>query len=229
MGSISRHFKSLFRDTAAQKASRELKSKKITDVAFVVIDLETSGLDISRDKVLSFGGIKIENRSVIVSSSMEKVFKQSSEVLPGNVESATIHGLLGKDTAGGEDKRLGIKEVVEFIGDGIIVGHHISFDLLMLKKVTHKYLNKTLTNLSLDTAHLAARLEQGAFADTYIQGQYGLDQLCERYNLEPFDRHTAAGDAFLTAQLLIKLLDLADRKGIQTLGQLLEKRKSGLY
>lgn len=219
----------MFRDAATQKASRELRSKKITDASFVVIDLETSGLDISRDKVLSFGGIKVENRSIIVASSMEKVFKQSSESLPGNGESATIHGLLGKDTSGGEDKHLGIRDVVEFIGTDIIVGHHISFDLLMLKKVTIKYLNKALPNLSVDTAHLAARLEQGAFASTIRQGQYGLDQLCQKYGIEPFDRHTAPGDAFLTAQLFLKLLDLAGKMGIQTVGQLLGKRKSGLY
>jgi DNA polymerase-3 subunit epsilon len=52
-------------------------------------------------------------------------------------------------------------------------------------------------------------------------GTYSLDELCIRYGIEMDDRHTAAGDAFLTAQLFLKLLKLAEKKGIRNFKDLL--------
>jgi DNA polymerase-3 subunit epsilon len=71
--------------------------------------------------------------------------------------------------------------------------------------------------------NLAIRLEHGPHADrTQIKREdYTLDALCARYGIIPEDRHTAAGDAFLTAQVLLKLLALAKQKGIKDFGQLM--------
>lgn len=66
-------------------------------------------------------------------------------------------------------------------------------------------------------------MEVGKFYNPHaIASQdYSLDKLCERYGISLDDRHTAAGDALLTAQLLIKLLKVADKKGIKTFGDLM--------
>jgi DNA polymerase III subunit epsilon len=63
----------------------------------------------------------------------------------------------------------------------------------------------------------------GKFYDprTVVNEAYSLDRLCEKYQIELDDRHTAPGDAFLTAQLLLKLLKLAEKKGIKTFGELI--------
>jgi DNA polymerase III epsilon subunit-like protein len=54
-----------------------------------------------------------------------------------------------------------------------------------------------------------------------LQG-YSLDALCRRFDVAPYDRHTAPGDAFLTAQVFLHLLRLAERAGRDTLGALCE-------
>lgn len=228
MNVFTKRWNSLFGKSPSNEKHTELKGKNLDEVTFVVLDLETSGLHVVKDKVLSFGGIKVVKGSLHVSDSLEKVFKQSLTAFPENGESVKIHGLLKKDTSMGEEKGEGLKEVVDFIGDDIVVGHHVEFDWLMLNKVLEKYQGKRLGNLKLDTAKLAAKLDQGAFGNNYSGKEFGLDELCRRYGIEPFDRHTAAGDAFITAQLLIKLIQLAQMKGLLTVGQLMEKKRMGL-
>ena len=57
--------------------------------------------------------------------------------------------------------------------------------------------------------------------NTRIEG-FSLDHLCQRFGVVPHDRHTAAGDAFITAQVFQRLLRLARKAGRDTLGALAE-------
>jgi DNA polymerase-3 subunit epsilon len=103
------------------------------------------------------------------------------------------------------------------------VGHHLGFDLEMLLKTCKPFGVETFPNPCIDTMNLAIRLEQGRNADwhQFKQEEYSLDSLCDRYRIPKDDRHTAAGDAFLTAHLLLKLLVVAKKKGITDFGQLM--------
>jgi DNA polymerase-3 subunit epsilon len=76
-----------------------------------------------------------------------------------------------------------------------------------------------LSNRSMDTMDLTLHLERdGAFADRPPIRKFTLDALCEMFGVIPHDRHTASGDAFITAQVLLRLLKLAARVGRTTLG-----------
>ena len=66
----------------------------------------------------------------------------------------------------------------------------------------------------------------GAFKEQKeIQG-FSLDALCSQFGVTPHDRHTAGGDAFITAQVFLRLLRLAKRHGRITLGELCEPFES---
>jgi DNA polymerase-3 subunit epsilon len=103
------------------------------------------------------------------------------------------------------------------------VGHHIGFDLEILKNFLKPFGITQLKNPVIDTYHLAVRLEHGPLHElsSIRKEEYSLDALCKRYHLSLDDRHTAAGDAFLTAQLFLKLLAKAQSKGINTFQSLL--------
>ena len=76
----------------------------------------------------------------------------------------------------------------------------------------------TLLNRSLDTMDLTLHLERaGAFAGRPAIRHFTLDALCEMFGVVPHDRHTAAGDAFITAQIFLRLARLASRFGRGTL------------
>ena len=79
-----------------------------------------------------------------------------------------------------------------------------------------------LLNLTLDTFNFSIRLEHRTGDYTTVRSsEYNLDNLMKKENIDPHDRHTAVGDAFMTAQLALKLIKRAEKNGITTLGQLL--------
>jgi DNA polymerase-3 subunit epsilon len=64
------------------------------------------------------------------------------------------------------------------------------------------------------TLHLK---DAGAFSDMRMAEGFSLDALCETFGIVPHDRHTAGGDAFLTAQIFLRLLRPAAAAGRSTL------------
>lgn len=191
--------------------------RPIPQLTFVVLDTETTGLNPKTDYIISFGAIKLNNFSILVRSCKEMYLKVPIK----NAEAIQIHELIRtKDPVVLRDFA---KEFLDFIGADIIVGHHIGFDLAMLEKALKPFGLKKLINPVLDTQYLAMRLEKGIHYDPAMgkPGEFTLDSLCQRYGIALDDRHTAAGDAFLTAQLLMKLLKLAEKKGIKDFGSLI--------
>lgn len=190
--------------------------RKITQLDFVVLDTETTGLDPKNDFVISFGGIKIQKGKIQVGTAVEWYPESPKEA----GESAKIHGLVHRENL--VKPKVFSEMLLEYIGSSILVGHHLNFDLEMLQKLCHSSGLKSFRNQSLDTLALAVRIEHGPHVNWHeiSMREYSLDALCERYQISTDDRHTAGGDAFLTAQLLLKLLKLADRKGISTYAQL---------
>ena len=84
-----------------------------------------------------------------------------------------------------------------------------------------RHFGLTLRNRWLDTMDLTLHLDDdGAFGARPMSGGFSLDGLCEMFGVAPHDRHTAGGDAFLTAQIFLRLLRAAKAAGRDTLGAL---------
>ncbi|GGZ19069.1 DNA polymerase III subunit epsilon [Echinicola pacifica] len=198
-------------------ASGIAKKTLLTELTFVVVDTETTGLDIKQDHILAFGGVKIIKQRIIIETSREHYLVSKKK----SASSIKIHEIIQPKNP------LPIREFVRgllpYLSNDIFVAHHAGFDLGMLEKVCKPFGLRRILNPIVDTGDLAMRLEHGIQYDpSRINLQdYSLDKLCERYNIKVEDRHTAAGDAFLTAQLLLKLLKLAEKRGIKTYGDLM--------
>ncbi|WP_186755806.1 3'-5' exonuclease [Echinicola salinicaeni] len=193
------------------------KKTPIKDLSFVVLDTETTGLDVKNDHVLAFGGIKIINERIKVDTSMESLLFSTKQ----NVSSIKIHEIIQSNDAMPIDDF--VKLLLPYLSTHIMVAHHAGFDQAMLEKLVKPYGLRKILNPVVDTGDLAIRIEHGMPYDPNRINlkDYSLDALCERYKIPIHDRHTAAGDAFLTAQLLLKLLKEADKKGIKTYGDLM--------
>lgn len=184
--------------------------RSIEQLDFTVFDTETTGLDPAKDSILSVGAVKISNLKIQVSSAEE--WYPKAEKIGG--KASQIHGLVEiSDQISAEEF---FRRFLPYLGNSILVGHHIGFDLDMISKQLSTFGVGRLPNAVIDTLNFAIRLEHGPQADwTKINmALYSLDSLCSRFGIELDDRHTAAGDAFLTAQLFLKLLKVAARKGI---------------
>lgn len=193
------------------------KGKPIRELEFLVFDTETTGLEVKKDYVLSYGAVIVSNNSIRISESKEFYLRPKKR----SKEAVKVHGLVQERPYISREKL--IRSFLADAANRIIVGHHLGFDLAMLEKVGYQLGLKKIRQPGLDTYDLAVRMEVGKFYNphTIASQDYSLDKLCERYGISLDDRHTAAGDALLTAQLLIKLLKVADKKGIKTFGELM--------
>jgi DNA polymerase-3 subunit epsilon len=107
--------------------------------------------------------------------------------------------------------------------DGVIVGHHIGHDITSLNVALERHWGFSLRNRSVDAMSLTLHLERsGAFPGRPPIQDFSLDALCDMFGVTPHGRHTAGGDAFLTAQIFLRLLPLAGRFSRGRLGALCE-------
>ncbi|MEZ4888512.1 MAG: 3'-5' exonuclease [Chitinophagales bacterium] len=205
------------------KSNLPLKHTSIENLRFVVLDTETTGLDIQKDRLLSIGTACVEGKAILVKDSVEWVLYEEED-LPMDKKGIAIHGLRPIDLKEGTKKQAALQEFLDYLDNSIIVAHHTAFDVAMLNKALSAFHPKfQLYNPQLDTAKLAIRLERGLFAElsAHDRKKYTLDTLCERYEVETIERHSAWGDAYTTAVLFLKLLHLLQKNGIYTLKDLL--------
>lgn len=211
----------------AYMAQRKPLSKHMPlgEARFVVFDTETTGLDLSKNRLLSIAGVAVEGFEVQLDDAFEVLVAQTDV---GGADAAVIHGLVSSDLGGGLPEDEAASRFLAFAGDSILVAHHAAFDVRMLRKAIGVHRGARVWSPSVDTAQLARRVEDGAMSSGEAHGAdsrdaYQLDSLVARYHIEAPERHTAAGDALATALLFQRLLKKAERRGIRTVGDLLAR------
>ncbi|MEO1259247.1 MAG: 3'-5' exonuclease [Bacteroidota bacterium] len=192
--------------------------KPICETRFIVLDTETTGLDPKKDHILSVAAIEVRGTDFSVKNRLE-CYVEQPEYQPG--ESIAVHGILPHQSAGGISEKAMLQQLLELVKDAIIVGHHIGFDIAILNESMQREMGGPLKNKTLDTSTLARRIEDPFKMKQVRRKNYSLDNLCKKYDIEMGERHTAAGDVFITALLFLKLLGQLERKKVRTLGELL--------
>lgn len=187
-------------------------------VRFVVLDSETTGLDPRRDRLITIGAVAVQNSQILLADSFEEMLQVAY-----NTASVTVHGITRAEAQTGLNEPEALALFLPYLRDGVIVGHHIMHDVETLNAACERHFDFQLQNRVIDTMDLTLHLQSdGAFADgEQVQG-FSLDALCDFFGVVPHDRHTAGGDALITALIFLRLLSLARRVGRITLGQLAE-------
>jgi len=187
-------------------------------VRFVVLDSETTGLDPQKDRLITIGAVAVIGGEIL----LDDVFDALLEV-SYNSSAVTVHGITRQESLAGITEPEALQRFLAYLKDGVIVGHHIGHDVATLNAGYQRHGGFSLENRSLDTMDLALNLEHdGAFPGSDAFSDFSLDGLCNLFGVIPHDRHTASGDAFMTAQVFLRLLRLASRHGRTTLGKLME-------
>jgi DNA polymerase-3 subunit epsilon len=188
------------------------KNRTIDNLSFTVLDTEKTGLNTRTDYIISFGSIRVQGYSIKVNTVNESYLKLKKQ----DIEAIKVHEIIKSEDFIALEDFVGI--FLREIGNSIVVAHHAGFDVAMLERAVRSFGLKRLQNPILDTVNLALRVEIGKNYNPRLvnKADYSLDKLCKRYHVPLEDRHTASGDAFITAQLLVKLLKIAEKKGIKT-------------
>ena len=175
---------------------------------WVVLDLETTGLNMNKDRVLSIGAVVIEDGAIDFSQQFERTL-QCAEVKLG--PSVLIHGLGPSAIAAGSDPVEALLDLMEYIGDSPVLAFHAPFDQHMLGRALKDHLGYKLQHPFLDVADMAPLLCPQA----HIR-EAGLDDWIDWFKLEVFERHHASADALATAELALILFSRARQQQIHS-------------
>ncbi|MBA4275805.1 3'-5' exonuclease [Flavobacterium sp.] len=162
---------------------------------FVVLSTETSGLSLEKDVILSIGAFSVINNSIIIADSFETILAQ--------YKFFHDNGISNEFTIETKMKKLGepeaIQALVEFIGNSVLVGHHIDFDVEMINAALERLGCGRLKNEALDIDVMYRKL-------TDINNkQFSLEELCNIYKIPKSDRNSSTEDAYKIALLFLKL------------------------
>lgn len=162
---------------------------------FVVLSTETSGLSLQKDVILSIGAFGVINNSVHISDSFETIIAQ--------YKFFHDNGISNEFTVETKMKKMGepeaIQAFIEFIGNAVLVGHHIDFDVEMINASLERLGCGRLKNEALDIDIMYRKL-------TDINNkQFSLEELCEIYKIPVSDRNSSSEDAYKIALLFLKL------------------------
>lgn len=172
---------------------------------WVVLDVETSGLDQASDRLMSIGAVAVHDRRIVVADSLELTIRQPSTSTRQNI---LVHGIGAEAQLSGLDPAKACEVFLDYIGRSPLVAFHASFDRAFLLRAAKAFVGVPLGNAWIDLADLAPALHPGT-------GARALDDWLARFHIPLDQRHNAAGDAFATAMLFLRLLEsvpLADRR-----------------
>ncbi|RWU23643.1 3'-5' exonuclease [Pseudomonas alkylphenolica] len=197
------------RQRVAQLAApAPLSEDSLRSQRWVVLDLETSGLNTHRDQVLSIGAVVIEDGAIDFSQQFERTLYQRDHKLTSSV---LIHGLGPSAIAAGCDPAEALLELMTFIGDSPVLGFHAPFDQRMLARALKDHLGYRLQHPFLDLAELAPLLNP-----QLTLREAGLDDWTACFGLEAIARHNASADAMVTAELALILFSQARRQQLDS-------------
>ena len=187
---------------------------------YVVVDLETTGLDHAKDRVVSVGAFRVVEGKI----RLGEVFSELAN--PGRgipVESIKVHGITPDNIRHARPAWEVFRDFLGFLGHDILVAHHARFDLFFLNRVMRAQYGMHLQNLVVDTVLMcrAIHIEPDPYGQKKGAKRCSLDVLAARYGLEVPERHTALGDALATALILQRLLPDMAAGGWRTLGDLI--------
>lgn len=182
----------------------------IEETRFVVLDTETTGFDYDNDRILCIGALVLENGIIAVQDSFELYIEQDHY----DKSTAQIHGILKAFVIQRPTELEALEQFLAFLGDSIIIAHHTTFDVTMINKALERNGLPELNNKRLDTAILYKKtlIKSHLFER---KDHYTLDDLADKFDISKKDRHTALGDAYITAIAFLKIVSkLREKKEI---------------
>ncbi len=181
----------------------------LSELRWVVVDVETGGLNPHVDPLLSIGAVEIRNGQISLGSGFEAGLQQ---VTVTSHENILVHGLTHSQQLSGMAATDALLDFAEFAADAPRIAFHAAFDRAALQGAMQKQLGWDFPGIWLDAAVIAPLL----FPDLAKACRH-LDDWLAAFRLDNFARHSAVADAAATAQLWLILLEAAQRQQIYTL------------
>ena len=127
-------------------------------IRYVVVDTETTGLDLRRDRVIAIGAAAVDRGRLRLSDCFETVLRQDQASADANI---LIHGIGGQTQLHGVEPRAGMLDFLEYIGRMPLVAFRAEFDATMLERALKAIVGFPLRRTWIDLAFLLPALFPG--------------------------------------------------------------------
>lgn len=188
---------------------------------YVVVDLETTGLRPGSARICEIGAVRV--RELELAEEFQLLVDPGVPIGPAI---SALTGLEDSELRGQPHPGIAVRRFLEFAGDAVLVAHNARFDLGFLDRETERLAGARLAGPVVDTVGLARRLLAGRTP------RAGLASLAQFFGTEARPCHRALPDALATAEILIRLIGLAQERGARTiadLGELAAPRTRKIY
>lgn len=184
------------------KSKRIYKGDSLIDCLddYTIIDIETTGLDPTNDKIIELAALKVRDNKIV--NNYSTLINPKIEIDTFITELTGITNEMLKNAPVIEEK---LQEYIDFIGEDIIIGHNINFDINFIYDCYEKYFNSFLFNDYIDTL----RLSRDFIKDT---PNHKLKTLSEKFNINYDNAHRALNDCYITNNLYMILKVLINSK-----------------
>ncbi len=196
---------------------------RIQSPRWVVLDVETSGLDPARDQLLSIGAVALVAQGasyrVQPADSFEVVVRPKSASHKDNI---LVHGIGRQAQLQATEPRQALMHFFDYVGTSPLLAFHAPFDRGFVLRAARRCSLKVPGNPWLDLAQLAPVLALKA-------GLKSLDEWLGHYGIAVTERHCAVADAYATALLALRLLPQAHAAGYKTFSDLQALTRQGRW
>jgi len=175
---------------------------------YVVVDVETSGLNLMKDRLIAIGAVAINEGAVQLADSMEIVLQQHRI---SDRENILIHGIGGTAQAEGVPPVEALLTFLEYLGKSPLVAFHVTFDKTMIDRALKTFLGLRFKHHWVDLAYVCP-----ALYPELARSHRSLDNWMGRFGISNFARHSALADALSTAEMLLALRERLRAKHIRS-------------
>lgn len=181
----------------------------LASLAYTVFDTETTGLQPSAgDEIIQIGAVRIVNGRLLRHENIDQIIDPRRPLRP---EGIPIHGITEEMVRGQPTIATILPQFHAFCEGTVLVAHNAAFDMRFLQ-LKEDRLGIRFTQPVLDTLLLSAVIHPN-------QESHKLEAIAERLGITIIGRHTALGDAIVTAEVFLRMLPALADMGIHTLGQ----------
>ena len=178
----------------------------------IVLDVESSGLNLREDRLISIGAVAVVNGRIALGDGYSVVLQQ--EKVSGR-ENILLHGIGGSAQAEGVPPADGLLSFLDYLGKDPLVAFHAVFDSTMIRRAIRQYLGFDFKHPWLDLAYVMP-----GFEPQLGQRLHSLDDWASHFGIQNDDRHNALADAYATAQLYLAAILMARKKNMATYSEL---------
>ncbi len=192
-----------------------LRSTPLFAIRAVVLDAETTGLDVRRARLIEIGAVHLDGTFLQQGHAFQSLIA-CPEPVPASA--TAIHGIGDADLAGAPAFATLFDALIAFIGGRVVIGHTIGFDLALLKQEAERLGKRFEAPAALDVRLLAQIAEPSL-------PSYSLEALCAWLGIPLADRHRALGDAVAAGRIMVALAPRLRDRGIRTVGEAIAARR----